>query len=73
MPKFEKFDSKKHIAGLADAAMKSQAEELIREGRMPSLDQVVAAIERGKGQISRADTGCTSTHQECRGMTRSKN
>jgi hypothetical protein len=43
--KFEKFDSKKHIRGLAEAAVQIQIEELIRAGKMPSLDQVVAAIE----------------------------
>jgi hypothetical protein len=45
MPKFEKLDSGNHIAGLAEAARQIQVEELIREGEMPSLDQVAAAIE----------------------------
>jgi hypothetical protein len=42
---FEKFDSGKQIRGLAEAARKIQIEELIRDGRLPSLDQVVAAID----------------------------
>ncbi len=45
MAKFEKFDPAKRIRGLAEAARKSLAEKLIRENRMPSLDQVVAAID----------------------------
>jgi hypothetical protein len=45
MAKFEKFDSRKQIRGLAEAAVQIQIEELIRAGKMPSLDQVVAAIE----------------------------
>jgi hypothetical protein len=45
MAKFEKFDSKTHIAGLAEAARQIQAEELIRDSKMPSLEEVVAAIE----------------------------
>jgi hypothetical protein len=45
MAKFEKFDSRKHIAGLAEAARRIQIEELLRSGQMPSLDQVAAAIE----------------------------
>ena len=45
MAKFEKFDSRKHIAGLADAARQIQIEELIRDGKMPSLDRVVEAVE----------------------------
>ncbi len=45
MAKFEKFDPQKQIHGLAEAARKILAEELIRKGKMPSLDQVVATIE----------------------------
>ncbi len=45
MAKFEKFDPREHIRGLAEAARKILAEELIRRGEMPSLDQVVAAID----------------------------
>ena len=45
MAKFEKFDPQKQIHGLAEAARKALAEELIRNGKMPSLDQVVAAID----------------------------
>lgn len=45
MPKFEKFDSRNQIQGLAEAARQIQIEELIRDGKMPSLDQVAAAID----------------------------
>jgi hypothetical protein len=45
MAKFEKFDSAKQLQGLAEAARLIQIEELIRAGKMPSLGQVVAAIE----------------------------
>jgi hypothetical protein len=45
MAKFEKFDPKKQIRGLAEAARQIQIEELIRDGKMPSLQQVVAAID----------------------------
>jgi hypothetical protein len=45
MAKFEKFDSRKQIRGLAEAARQLQIEELIRDGKMVSLDQVVAAID----------------------------
>jgi hypothetical protein len=45
MAKFEKFDPREHIRGLVDAARQILAEELIRDAKMPSLDQVVAAIE----------------------------
>jgi len=44
MAKFEKFNPGKQIHGLAEAARQIQIEELIRDGKMPSLDQVVAAI-----------------------------
>jgi hypothetical protein len=44
MAKFEKFDSRKQIRGLAEASLQVQAEELIRAGKMPSLDEVVAVI-----------------------------
>ena len=43
--KFEKFDSKRQIHELAEAAAEIQIEELIRDGKMPSFDQVVAAID----------------------------
>jgi hypothetical protein len=43
--KFEKFDSKRQILELAEAAAEIQIEELIRDGKMPSFDQVVAAID----------------------------
>jgi hypothetical protein len=45
MAKFEKFDPQKQIQGLAEAARQIQIEELIRDGKMPSLQQVVAAID----------------------------
>lgn len=45
MAKFEKFDAQKHIHRLVEAARQMQIEELIRDGKMPSLDRVVAAIE----------------------------
>lgn len=45
MAKFQKFDPREHIRGLADAARQILAEELIRDGKMPSFDQVVAAID----------------------------
>jgi len=45
MAKFEKFDSRKQIRGLAEAARRIQIEELTRDGKMVSLDQVVAAID----------------------------
>ncbi len=45
MAKFEKLDPQKQIHGLAEAARKALAEELIRKGKMPSLDQVVVAIK----------------------------
>jgi len=44
MAKFKKLDSK-HMQGLLEAARVIQIEELIRNGKMPSLDQVVAAID----------------------------
>jgi len=45
MATFEKFDSRKQIRGLAEAAGRIQIEDLIRDGKMPSLDQVIAAID----------------------------
>ena len=45
MAKFEKFDSTKHLQGLAEAARQIQIEELIRDGKMPMFDQVVEAVE----------------------------
>ena len=45
MARFERFDARKHLSGLAEAALQIQAEELIRAGKMPSLDEVVAAID----------------------------
>jgi hypothetical protein len=45
MAKFEKFDATKQLQGLAEAAREILAEELIRDGKMPSFDQVVAAID----------------------------
>jgi hypothetical protein len=45
MAKFEKFDSQKHIRGIVEAARQIQIEDLIRDGEMPSLDQVVDAID----------------------------
>ena len=44
MAKFEKFDPQKQIHGLAEAARKALVEKLIRNGKMPSLDQVAVAI-----------------------------
>jgi hypothetical protein len=46
MAKFEKFDPRKQIRGLAEAAAQIQIEELTRDGKMVSLDQVVAAIDK---------------------------
>jgi len=48
MPKFERCDSRRHIAGLAEAARQIQIDELIRAGKMPSLDQVLLAVEETK-------------------------
>jgi hypothetical protein len=48
MAKFQKFDSREHIRGLAEAARKSVAEKLIRENRMPSLSEVIVAVEETK-------------------------
>jgi hypothetical protein len=45
MARFEKFDSRKQIRGLAEAARQIQIEELVRDGKMVSFDQVVAAID----------------------------
>jgi hypothetical protein len=45
MAKFEKFDPRKQIRGLVEAARKAHIEELIRDAKMPSFDQVVAAID----------------------------
>ena len=45
MAKFEKFDSTKHLQGLAEAARQIQIEELIRDSKMPSFDQVIVAEE----------------------------
>jgi len=45
MAKFKKFNPREHIRGLVEAARKIQIEELIRDGKMPSFDQVVAAID----------------------------
>jgi hypothetical protein len=45
MAKFKKFDAREHIRGLVEAARKIQIEELIREGKMPSCDQVVEAVD----------------------------
>jgi hypothetical protein len=44
MAKFEKFDAQKHIHGLVEAARQMQIEDLIRDGKMPSFERVVAAI-----------------------------
>ena len=51
MAKFKKFDSKEQIAGLADAALQIQVEDLVRAGKMPSLAQVVDAIEETNLEI----------------------
>jgi len=45
MAKFEKFDAGNQIRGLAEAARQIQIEELIRDGKMPSFDRVVAAFD----------------------------
>jgi hypothetical protein len=45
MAKFKKFEPREQIRGLVEAARKVQIEELIRDGKMPSFDQVVAAID----------------------------
>ena len=52
MAKFEKFDSRKHIVGLAEAALQIQAEELIRAGKMPSLQELMAAIESVRAEYA---------------------
>jgi len=49
MAKFKKLDSK-HMQGLLEAARVIQIEELIRNGKMPSLDQVVAAIDETRNE-----------------------
>jgi hypothetical protein len=46
MAKFEKFDSKKQIAGLGEAALQIQAEELIRGGMMPDLGTVLRVVAK---------------------------
>jgi len=53
MAKFEKFDPQKQIHGLAEAARKVLAEELISNGEMPSLDEVVVAIDETRKRIER--------------------
>ncbi|HVS89744.1 MAG TPA: hypothetical protein VHF01_16175 [Candidatus Acidoferrum sp.] len=45
MAKFQKFDPREHIRGLAEAARQILAEELVREQQMPLFDQVVEAVE----------------------------
>ena len=45
MAKFEKFDPRKQIRRLTEAAAQIQIDELIRDHKMPSFDQVVAAID----------------------------
>jgi hypothetical protein len=45
MARFQKLDPREHIRGLADAARQILAEELIRQGKMPTFDQVVEAVE----------------------------
>ena len=45
MAKFTKFDPKAQLLGLVEAAAQIRIEELTRDGKMPSLDQVVAAID----------------------------
>jgi hypothetical protein len=45
MAKFEKFDPQKQIHGLAEAVRKILAEELIRNGKIPSFEQLVTAID----------------------------
>jgi hypothetical protein len=42
---FEKFDPRKQIRGLTEAARQIQIEEITRDEKLPSLDQVVAAID----------------------------
>jgi hypothetical protein len=48
MAKFQKFDPKAHLHGLAEAAAQiareQQAAELIAAGKMPSLDTVLQAV-----------------------------
>jgi hypothetical protein len=50
MAKFEKFDPEKQIRGLAQAARQILAEELIREGKMPTLEAVLAAIAETRAE-----------------------
>jgi hypothetical protein len=45
MAKFEKFNPGKQTHGLTEAARQIQIEELTRQGKMVSFDQVVTAIE----------------------------
>ena len=45
MARFERFDAHKHLAGLAEAVLQIQAEDLVRGRKMPTLPQVVDAIE----------------------------
>jgi len=45
MAKFPKFVPREHIRGLTEAARQILAEELVRDGKMPSFDQVLAAID----------------------------
>jgi len=45
MARFEKFDSRKQIRGLAEAARQILAEELIREQQVPLSDQIIAVID----------------------------
>ena len=44
MAKFKSFDQQEQFRGLVEAARQILAEELIRDGKMPSFDQVVTAI-----------------------------
>jgi hypothetical protein len=51
MAKFKAFNPREHISGLAEAALRVQAEELVRSGKMPSLAQIVGAMEETNLEI----------------------
>jgi len=56
MAKFKKFDWREHIHGLAEAALKVRAQELIREGKMPSLEQLRSVVAETRRKFRRRIT-----------------
>ena len=50
MAKCPKFVPREHIRGLTEAARQILAEELVRDGKMPSFDQVLAAIDETRNE-----------------------